>query len=110
MRGFKVTGVRTFALRIPGGGAASFPATENNGPTTQSVANGSPAVINFTANAADPARSGVRTVTSPVTANGSATDVLEAFVGDVNGNPVAGSVVTFSPTANITFRDRKSVV
>jgi len=84
-------------------GAASFTATDNNGTTTQSVANGSPAVINFTANAADPARSGVRTVTSPVTANGSATDVLEAFVGDVNGNPVAGSVVTFSPTANITF-------
>ncbi|WP_230590957.1 beta strand repeat-containing protein [Delftia acidovorans] len=84
-------------------GAASFTATDNNGTTTQSVTNGSPAVINFTANAADPARSGVRTVTSPVTANGSATDVLEAFVGDVNGNPVAGSVVTFSPTANITF-------
>ena len=84
-------------------GAASFTATDNNGTTTQSVANGSPAVINFTANAADPAKSGVRTVTSPVTANGSATDVLEAFVGDVNGNPVAGSVVTFSPTANITF-------
>jgi len=84
-------------------GAASFTATDNNGTTTQSVANGSPAVINFTANAADPARSGVRTVSSPVTANGSATDVLEAFVGDVNGNPVAGSVVTFSPTANITF-------
>ncbi|BDE69375.1 hypothetical protein HQS1_04990 [Delftia lacustris] len=84
-------------------GAASFTATDNNGTTTQSVANGSPAVINFTANAADPARSGVRTVSSPATANGSATDVLEAFVGDVNGNPVAGSVVTFSPTANITF-------
>ncbi|MDX4957735.1 invasin domain 3-containing protein [Delftia acidovorans] len=84
-------------------GAASFTATDNNGTTTQSVANGSPAVINFTANAADPAKSGVRTVSSPVTANGSATDVLEAFVGDVNGNPVAGSVVTFSPTANITF-------
>ncbi|MFG0642356.1 beta strand repeat-containing protein [Delftia sp. WSY_22] len=83
--------------------AASFTATDNNGTTTQSVANGSPAVINFTANAADPARSGVRTVSSPATANGSATDVLEAFVGDVNGNPVAGSVVTFSPTANITF-------
>ncbi|XJC75634.1 Ig-like domain-containing protein [Delftia tsuruhatensis] len=45
----------------------------------------------------------MRTVSSPATANGSATDVLEAFVGDVNGNPVAGSVVTFSPTANITF-------
>ncbi|WP_454721546.1 beta strand repeat-containing protein [Delftia acidovorans] len=84
-------------------GAASFTATDNNGTTTQSVANGSPAVINFTANAADPAKSGVRTVSSPATANGSATDVLEAFVGDVNGNPVVGSVVTFSPTANITF-------
>src|SRR5258708_36572119 len=52
-------------------GAASFTAPDNNGTPTPSVANGSPARINFTAKAPAPPPSGGRTPTHPATANSS---------------------------------------
>jgi uncharacterized repeat protein (TIGR01451 family) len=50
------------------------------------------------------AQSGLRVVTDNVLANGTAQDVLEAFVRDASGNPVgAGAVVNFAATPNVAF-------
>ncbi len=49
-------------------------------------------------------QSGVRVVTDNQLANGTAQDVLEAFIRDESGTPVqAGTVVTFGATPNVAF-------
>ena len=49
-------------------------------------------------------QSGVRIVTDNQLANGTAQDVLEAFIRDESGNPVqAGTVVSFGATPNVAF-------
>ena len=64
----------------------------------------SPQPYTFVAGGPVAANSGVRVVSNNQIANGVATDVLEAFIRDASGNPVgAGTVVTFSATANVKF-------
>ncbi|QNK65424.1 beta strand repeat-containing protein [Variovorax sp. PAMC26660] len=52
---------------------------------------------------AAPARSGERTVTDNMTANGTDQDVLEAIVRDASNNQLPGIVVTFAATPGVAF-------
>ncbi|WP_431123833.1 prealbumin-like fold domain-containing protein [Variovorax paradoxus] len=64
----------------------------------------SPATYSFVVGTPSAAQSGLRIATDGQLANGSAQDVLEAFVRDANGNPVgAGVVVSFGATPNVAF-------
>ncbi|BEP63073.1 hypothetical protein GmRootV213_36270 [Variovorax sp. V213] len=64
----------------------------------------SPAAYSFVAGAPSAAQSGLRIATDGQLANGSAQDVLQAFVRDASGNPVgAGVVVSFGATPNVAF-------
>ncbi|AIY42887.1 Chitinase [Collimonas arenae] len=56
-----------------------------------------------TKKSADASNSGLRVVTNNQPANGVAQDVLEAFIRDSSGNPVAGAVVTFAATPSVNF-------
>src|SRR5256885_14345712 len=78
----------------------------------------------FVAGNASASNSGLRVVSDNAAANGTATDVVEAYVRDAGGNPKGGEVVTFAGTAGVklnggaagasatctTGTDRKSVV
>jgi len=52
---------------------------------------------------ADVAHSGVAVTTNNAVANGTATDVLSAYIADASGNPLANQVVTFTQPAGVTL-------
>ncbi|MDP9930170.1 putative repeat protein (TIGR01451 family) [Variovorax paradoxus] len=93
-----VPGAKSTAVSIPAGTLTGVFTT--NGQSYGA----SPATYSFVVGTPSAAQSGLRVVTDGQLANGSAQDVLEAFVRDANGNPVgAGVVVSFGATPNVAF-------
>ncbi|XJC75635.1 choice-of-anchor U domain-containing protein [Delftia tsuruhatensis] len=61
----------------------------------------SPQSMAFVAGNASASNSGLRVVSDNAAANGTATDVVEAYVRDAGGNPKGGEVVTFAGTPGV---------
>ncbi len=93
-----IASVKTTAVSIPAGALAGGFTVNGN------AYQASPETYMFVPGAPSGAQSGLRVVVDNQLADGSAQDVLQAFIRDVNGNPIgAGTVVSFAATPNVAF-------